>query len=105
MDRLKYLLKRLPKPLKNKYVVTVILFSLWILFVDDYNLINQNKIQNNVNELKKQKEFYIEEIKNDSIKLYKLRNDTHEQEKFARERFLMKKNNEDVFIIRRKEDE
>ena len=59
-------------------------------------------MQNKVDELDQQKKFYISEIKNDSTELSGLRNDSNQQEKFAREKFLMKKDDEDVFIIRDK---
>ena len=68
---------------------------------NDYNM--KNKIKNKVDDLKEQKDFYISEIKRDSTELSKLKNE--EQEKFAREKFLMKKDNEDIFIIRDNEDE
>ena len=105
MDRIQDIIKKLPKPLKNKYLILFLLFILWVVFIDDYNLINQSKIKNTVDDLKRQKEFYITEIKSDSIELYKLQNDPAEQERFAREKFLMKKENEDIFIIREKENE
>jgi len=105
MEKVKNIINKIPKPLKNKYILTLILFIFWIVFLDDYNLINQNQMKDTVNELKVQKEFYMTEIKNDSTELSKLKNDTEEQEKFAREKFLMKKDNEDIFIIREKEDE
>ena len=105
MDRIQDIIKKLPKPLRNKYLILFLLFILWVLFIDDYNLINQSKIKNTVDDLKSQKEFYITEIKSDSTELYKLQNDPAEQERFAREKFLMKKENEDIFIIREKENE
>ena len=105
MDRIQDIIKKLPKPLRNKYLILFLLFILWIIFIDDYNLINQNKIKNIVDDLKNQKEFYINEIKSDSTELYQLQNNPAEQEKFAREKFLMKKENEDIFIIREKENE
>ena len=105
MDRIQDIIKKLPKPLKNKYLILFLLFILWVVFIDDYNLINQSKIKNTVDDLKSQKEFYISEIKSDSTELYKLQNDPAEQERFAREKFLMKKENEDIFIIREKENE
>ena len=105
MDRIQDIIKRLPKPLRNKYLILFLLFILWVIFIDDYNLINQSKIKNTVDDLKSQKEFYIAEIKSDSTELHKLQNDPAEQEKFAREKFLMKKENEDIFIIREKENE
>ena len=105
MEKVKQIIESLPKPLRNKYVITSILFILWILFLDDYNLINQKKMQDKVDELVQQKEFYISEIKSDSTELSDLKNNPKQQEEFAREKFLMKKDNEDVFIIRNKEDE
>jgi hypothetical protein len=105
MDRIQDIIKKLPKPLRNKYLILFLLFILWVVFIDDYNLINQSKIKNTVDDLKSQKEFYITEIKSDSTELYKLQNDPAEQERFAREKFLMKKENEDIFIIRERENE
>ena len=105
MDRIQDIIKKLPKPLRNKYLILFLLFILWVVFIDDYNLINQSKIKNTVDDLKIQKEFYISEIKSDSTELYKLQNEPAEQERFAREKFLMKKENEDIFIIREKENE
>ena len=105
MDRLQNIINLLPKPLRNKYLILLLLFIFWIVFLDDYNLINQNKMKNNVDDLKEQKEFYISEIKSDSTELSNLKNNSEAQEKFAREKFLMKKDNEDVFIIRENEDE
>lgn len=105
MDKIQDLIKKLPKPLRNKYLILFLLFILWVVFIDDYNLIIQSKIKSTVDDLKIQKEFYISEIKSDSTELYKLQNDPAEQERFAREKFLMKKENEDIFIIREKENE
>lgn len=63
-------------------------------------------MNNEFKQLKEQQEFYKTEIEKDSIKVYNLNNNPEEQERFARERFLMKKDNEDVFIVRdKKEDE
>ena len=62
-------------------------------------------MQDKVDELIQQKEFYISEIESDSTELSDLKNDPKQQEKFAREKFLMKKENEDVFIIRDNKDD
>ena len=105
MERIHDIIKDLPKPLRNKYLIFFLLFLFWIIFLDDYNLINQNQMKNKVDDLKDQKEFYITEIKKDSTELSSLKNDSSKQEKFAREKFLMKKDNEDLFIIREKGDE
>lgn len=99
MEKLKKIVHFLPKPIKNKYSISICLFLIWAIFLDDYNLIKQKKIKNKVNDLKKQKEYYSNEIKKDSTELIRLKNDPDTQEKFAREKFLMKKNNEDIYVI------
>ena len=98
-------MNKLPYFIKNKYVVALVFFIIWIIFLDDYNMIKQKNIKKKVDELKRQKNFYINETRKDSDNLYKLTHDSIAQEKFAREKFLMKKENEDIFIIRKREDE
>jgi len=104
MGRIRNIINKIPKPLKNKYILTLVFFAFWIIFIDDYNLIKQHQLQKNVDALEDQKEYYISEINKDSTELYHLQNTKEEQERFAREKFLMKKDNEDVFIIREKND-
>jgi hypothetical protein len=95
---------KIPKYLKNKYFIAIILFIVWIVFFDNYNLIKQNKIKNNIEELEENKVFYTTEIEKDSTEFHDLLLDKEKREKFAREKFLMKKENEDLYIIRRNND-
>tara|TARA_B100000787_G_C15928277_1_gene179617 strand:+ start:37 stop:348 length:312 start_codon:yes stop_codon:yes gene_type:complete len=96
---------KIPKFLQNKYLIIIILFLIWIAFIDNNNLIKQYKFKQNIKSLKEKKQFYINEIYNDSIELSDIINDSNKREKFAREKFLMKKENEDIYIIRKKENE
>ena len=105
MHKILEFIEKTPKIFKNKYIIIIVLFFIWILFVDDYNILKQYQLQKDVDKLENQKSYYIEEIKNDSIEKYNLQNTKEAQEKFAREKFLMKKDNEDVFIIRNKKNE
>ena len=106
MKRIKNLYQKLPAPLRNKYLITFVVFLVWIFFIDTFDIITQVRMNNEFKQLKAQQEFYKAEIEKDSIKVYNLNNNPEEQERFARERFLMKKDNEDVFIVRdKKEDE
>ena len=92
--------------MRNKYLITFVVFLVWIFFIDTFDIITQVRMNNEFKQLKEQQEFYKAEIEKDSIKVYNLNNNPEEQERFARERFLMKKDNEDVFIVRdKKEDE
>lgn len=85
--------------LKNKYVIAILAFLLWMLFFDRNNFINQVRLVNTLNDLNEQKEFYQREIKQDSAELNRLKTDTTSLEKFAREKYLMKKENEDIYLI------
>ncbi len=97
---LKKLLENIPKPIKNKYIVTLLIFMLWVIFIDNYNIISQYKTYEHLKNLKETKEFYKKEIEKDSTQLYNLKNNTREKERFAREKFLMKKETEEIFIIK-----
>ena len=88
------------KLIANKYIITIFLFLIWMLFIDDYNLINKKSTIEKINYLQERKKFLSNEIKKDSIKKVLLENNVNEQERIAREKFLMKKDNEDLFIIR-----
>lgn len=105
MEKVKNFIHNIPAPFKNKYLITLVFFAFWIVFIDDYNLIKQYQLQKDVEELENQKKYYLSEIKKDSAEFYHLKNIKTEQERFAREKFLMKKDNEDVFIIKEKQDE
>jgi len=106
VKRIRNLYEKLPAPLRNKYLITFVVFLVWIFFIDTFDIITQVRMNNEFKQLKEQQEFYKTEIEKDSIKVYNLNNNPEEQERFARERFLMKKDNEDVFIVRdKKEDE
>jgi len=105
MQKIKKVINSIPKTYKNKYLLTLVFFTFWIIFIDDYNLIKQYQLQKEVNNLENKKRYYISEIKKDSTEFYHLKNTPSEQERFAREKFFMKKDNEDIFIIRTKKDE
>jgi cell division protein DivIC len=104
MKQINELIDKIPNYLKNKYLIAVVLFIVWITFFDNFNIIKQSKIKKNIKQLEENKKFYIQEITKDSTEYYDLLNDAEKREKFAREKFLMKKEDEDVYIIRRKND-
>jgi hypothetical protein len=104
VKRIKDLYQKLPAPLRNKYLITFIVFLVWIFFIDKFDIITQIKMNKEFKKLKEQQEFYKSEVKKDSTIIYNLNNNPEEQERFARERFLMKKDNEDLFIVREKKE-
>ena len=104
MINLKSLYEKIPSYLRNKYAIIISLFIIWIIFFDNYNLIRQSKIKKEIKQLEENKSFYTKEIKKDSTEYHDLLNSDEKKEKFAREKFLMRKENEDVYIIRKKND-
>ena len=90
---------KLPPILKNKFVLVTLALLIWVAFFDSNNWIKQLRLKSEINDLEEQKEYYINQIKKDSIALFDLTNNQETQEKFAREKYLMKKENEDVIVI------
>ena len=89
--------------LKNKFVIALSLFLVWMIFFDRNNILNQFELRHNLHQYQKEKQFYLEQIASDSEATYDLMSDSVHLEKFARERYYMKKDSEDVFLMIQKE--
>jgi cell division protein DivIC len=92
-------LKKVIKPFRNKYLLTIIVFLVWMLFFDNHNLLDRGSYYHDIFILKQQKEYYLKKIQLDKTRLNELRTDASNLEKFAREQYLMKKDNEDIYLI------
>jgi cell division protein DivIC len=90
---------RIPIWMKNRYAITGLAFIIWLLLFDKNDLISQYKIQNELSKLEEEKAFFMQEIKKDQEKLMELRTNHQTLEKFAREKYLMKRDNEEIFVI------
>lgn len=82
----------------NKYFIIIVLFAVWMLFFDSNSFLIHNELNQEIDGLKKNKEFYEAEIQKDRTFMEKL-DDKEEMERFAREAYYMKKENEDIYII------
>lgn len=91
-------IKILPK-LKNKYVLTLLIFIFWLLFFDRNNLVDRYKELRKLNQFENDRVYYTERIEIDSKRLKQLRTNDRNLEKFAREQYYMKKPNEEIFVI------
>lgn len=98
-DSLKVLINKIPPILKNRYFLTLVVFLVWILLFDNNNLIDRYHYLKNLRQLEKDKEYYQERIEEDRRKLNELKTSDENLEKFAREQYFMKKENEDIYII------
>ncbi len=92
-------LKLIFRILINKYFLTTVAFVLWMVFFDSNNLLTRNKLQEKLDGLNVEKQFYLQEIKKDSTLTDQLLSDSAQLEKYARERYLMKKEKEDLFLV------
>lgn len=90
--------------IKNKYILALIIFLVLIIVFDDNNLIQRRKSIQQLNQLKRDKEYYIKNVKDDQQRMNELITKNENLEKFAREKYLMKRPDEDVFIIIDEED-
>lgn len=88
----------LPK-LRNKYFLTILIFLLWMLIFDSSNWLEILATRRRIRQLEADKMYYIQKIEEDRRKIHELQTNTENLEKFAREQYLMKMPNEDIFII------
>lgn len=85
--------------LKNKYIITAIVFIVWVAFFDENNWVERAQNLKELRQLDNDKEYYIEQIEKDKQRLKELKTDDENLEKYAREQYLMKKEDEVVFVI------
>jgi cell division protein DivIC len=85
--------------LRNKYILTALIFLLWMLLFDQNNLTERRKSTHEYNQLLQERGYYQKKIEEDRKRLEELKTNADNLEKFAREQYLMKKDNEDIFII------
>jgi len=89
--------------LYNKYFIVTAVFLVYVLIFDTNNLATQIRLSRELKKLKAEKEFYLEEIKKDRAAVDVLMTDEHNLERFAREKYLMKRDDEDVYLVIRKD--
>ena len=85
--------------LKNKYLLTGAVFLVWMLFFNEKDLISEFKRKEKFKELQKSEERMSETIKDTRQELSQLKTNAQTIEKYAREKYLMKKDNEDLFVF------
>ena len=95
--------KEILRKLHNRYIYTVVIFLVLFLFVDQFNLFEQIRLRRTLNDQKEQIEFYENEISESRDLLNRLENDTATMEQVARESYMMKRENEVVYLIETQE--
>jgi cell division protein FtsB len=95
--------KEVLRKLNNRYVYTTVIFVVVILFIDQFNLFEQIRLSRALKDQKQQIEYYEKEISTNKDYLNALQNDTATMEKVAREQYLMKRDNEVIYLIETQE--
>jgi len=94
------LLTHIPAWLKNKYLLTTVGFVVWILFFDSRDLITSHfRERAELEKLEKSKRYFEQQITGTRQELEALKTDPALLEKYAREKYLMKRDNEDLFLV------
>lgn len=83
----------------NKYFLSLLVFGAWILFFDQHNLLDRLTTKKHLGELVADTVFYNQKIREEREKIRQLQTSPANLEKFAREQYLMKAADEDVFVI------
>jgi cell division protein DivIC len=83
----------------NKYTVTILFLFFWIAFFDRFDLYSQFEARKKLKQLEQEKKYYLQEIENNKATMNLLYEDSAQLIKFAREKYLMKKNGEDIFLM------
>jgi hypothetical protein len=84
---------------KNFYIMFTLFFIVWMVFIDSNDIVSHFKLRSKVKELEKQKEFYLERKVKIQEDREELMSNYELLEKFARERYLMKRKTEDLYVI------
>ncbi|TPV33969.1 septum formation initiator [Paucihalobacter ruber] len=84
--------------LKKPFVLILLIFLIWMLFFDANSYLIHRELNKEINELEKEKNYYLREMEADKKIIKQLSTDDG-IEKLAREKYYMKKENEDIYII------
>ncbi|MEJ7768141.1 MAG: septum formation initiator family protein [Chitinophagaceae bacterium] len=94
------ILDRIPYWLKSKYLITLSGFALWMVFFDDRDVVTTHfRHTGELKALRQSKSYYEEQIVLTRKELDQLKQNAATIEKYAREKYLMKRDNEDLFIV------
>lgn len=85
--------------ISNKYVLILLFFLVWMFFFDTNSYFIHKELNDDIESLEKNKEHYRSEIEKDKVFIKKME-DSNEMEKYAREKYYLKKENEDIYIIK-----
>jgi cell division protein FtsB len=92
-------MKKFLSVIKNKYVISLTAFIVWLSFFDRYDITSQIHLTQELHSMEDEKAYFLNQINDDKTAMYELMHDPKTLEKFAREKYLMKKDDEEIFVI------
>jgi cell division protein DivIC len=95
------LIRRIPPILRNKFVLASAFFIVWMLFFDKNDVFSMIEKRKELSEIQKSKHYFEGEIEANRKFANDLKTNPAAIEKFAREKYLMKKANEDLFLVQK----
>lgn len=93
------LLTHIPSWIKNKFFIAFALFAFILLFFDKNDLFTQVERAQQLRDLRASRQYYTAKISAVSAELERMKSNPATLEKYAREKYLMKRDNEDLYII------
>lgn len=94
--------RKLYRKLLNKYLISAIVFIVWMLFFDQNSYMIHRELDKQIRELKHDRKSYSEKLEKEKARIEEMKSDSTEIERVARERHYLKKKDEDIFIIEEK---
>jgi cell division protein DivIC len=91
--------KNINKWVLNRYIITIVLFIVWLVFFDENNLVSQLQARGELNKLRAEKKYFSDKIDDYTFQLNALDTDPGFVEKYAREHYYFSKENEDIFVV------
>lgn len=98
------LLTHIPSWIRNKYFISFAAFCVVVLFLDKNDFFTQLDRRKELKELQQNKQYYTTQIAAERKELEALKNNPATLEKYAREKYLMKRDNEELFLVSEKPD-
>lgn len=92
-------MRRVIAVVKNRYIITGVAFVVWMMFFDRHDIATQYGYYSQLKNLKAEKAFYSAEIERVNKTVHDIHTNPQEVQRIAREKYQMKKDNEDVFVI------
>lgn len=92
-------MKKILRLAKNKYLIASAIFVVYVGFLDQNSVVHQLRLSAELRKARQEKEFYLTEIEKDTKEFLSIHTNAEEKERYAREKYLMKKDNEDIFLI------